>query len=92
MPYLYILYSQKTDKYYVGSTDDLTRRFSEHNRGQTQSTRAGVPWMMKFCMETNNAGSFERKLKRQKSRVLLERIIMEQRLQGGSFYENLKNI
>ena len=80
MSYLYILYSQKTDRYYIGSTDSLLRRFSEHNRGQTISTRSGVPWVMKFSCDTVQAKFFERKLKQQKSRVFLERIIVEQQL------------
>ena len=33
MFYAYILRSKKNDRLYVGSTDDLKRRFSEHNKG-----------------------------------------------------------
>ena len=44
---LYILYSSKFDKTYVGYTNDLTRRLHEHNflaiRGYTIRFR---PWMI----------------------------------------------
>jgi len=31
MFYIYILYSQNSDLYYVGYTDDVNRRLLEHN-------------------------------------------------------------
>jgi putative endonuclease len=39
MYYIYILFSLKTNKYYVGSTDDLQRRLKHHNGGSTPSTK-----------------------------------------------------
>ncbi|MBP6687235.1 MAG: GIY-YIG nuclease family protein [Lacibacter sp.] len=36
--YCYILYSDKLNKYYVGSTSDLERRFNDHNRGKEKSS------------------------------------------------------
>jgi putative endonuclease len=44
--YLYILQSQTSGKFYVGSTDDLDRRLSEHERGHTPSTRRRGPWKL----------------------------------------------
>ena len=29
---VYILYSSRLDKYYIGRTNDIVRRLSEHNR------------------------------------------------------------
>lgn len=46
MFYTYILQSIKTRKLYVGSTEDLRRRFKEHNNGKTISTKAFVPWRL----------------------------------------------
>jgi putative endonuclease len=46
MYYLYLLYSEKTKKYYVGSTPDLEKRFYFHNNGKVKSTKAGVPWKL----------------------------------------------
>ncbi|TAH01253.1 MAG: hypothetical protein EAZ16_12140 [Sphingobacteriales bacterium] len=35
MPHLYILYSDKIDKYYVGACTNLERRLYEHNIGHS---------------------------------------------------------
>jgi putative endonuclease len=40
----YILRSKSSERYYVGSTEDLINRLREHNAGEGKSTRAGVPW------------------------------------------------
>ena len=45
---LYILQSESSGKFYVGSTDDLDRRLSEHQRGQTPSTRGRGPWRLVY--------------------------------------------
>ncbi|MBI3167188.1 MAG: GIY-YIG nuclease family protein [Chloroflexi bacterium] len=44
MFYIYILYSQSLRRYYVGSTENVTRRLQEHNAGKSKSTRAGASW------------------------------------------------
>ncbi|MBI3165307.1 MAG: GIY-YIG nuclease family protein [Anaerolineales bacterium] len=46
MFYIYILHSQDLQRYYVGSTADVTRRLEEHNAGKSKSTRAGAPWKL----------------------------------------------
>ena len=43
MFYIYILFSDKTNRYYIGSTDDLDRRLKHHNAGSTPSTKSGAP-------------------------------------------------
>ncbi len=44
MPYCYILFSAKLNKYYVGACIDMERRFYEHNIGHSKFTSLGVPW------------------------------------------------
>jgi len=44
MFFVYMLKSQKDDSLYIGYTNDLKRRFSEHNNGQNLSTRHKVPF------------------------------------------------
>ena len=39
MPIVYILKNSNTGKYYIGSTNDIVRRLSEHNRRRTKSIR-----------------------------------------------------
>jgi putative endonuclease len=42
--YLYILYSSKIDKFYIGHTSDLSLRLSRHNAGWGKYTKRGIPW------------------------------------------------
>lgn len=44
MHYVYILYSEKSNKLYKGSTSDLKNRLAEHNRRKVKSTVSGIPW------------------------------------------------
>ncbi|WP_231367659.1 GIY-YIG nuclease family protein [Gillisia sp. JM1] len=41
---VYIIYSSKFDRYYVGMTENVNRRLLEHNSGKNISTKAFVPW------------------------------------------------
>ncbi|MBI2438241.1 MAG: GIY-YIG nuclease family protein [Lentisphaerae bacterium] len=68
--YVYILNSQKTGRYYVGSTQNIEKRVQEHNEGKTPSTRSGVPW------ELVRVGRFESRSEaiRQERRIKLRRI------------------
>lgn len=47
MPYTYILFSSKLNKYYIGACSDLERRLYEHNIGHSKFTSTGVPWILK---------------------------------------------
>src|SRR5664280_1529752 len=44
--YVYILYSPKSDRYYVGHTNDIDRRLEEHNhpREAFKYTSKHLPW------------------------------------------------
>jgi putative endonuclease len=44
MYFTYIIRSQKTGRYYVGSTKDVSERLARHNGGKNKSTKPGVPW------------------------------------------------
>jgi putative endonuclease len=46
MAFVYFLQSQSTGRYYVGSTNDLARRLSDHHRDHTPSTHARGPWTL----------------------------------------------
>ncbi|HEY0740134.1 MAG TPA: GIY-YIG nuclease family protein [Chryseosolibacter sp.] len=46
MFFVYIIYSEKLKKYYVGSTNDLDDRIHRHNSGGSTFTRTGSPWML----------------------------------------------
>jgi putative endonuclease len=47
--YVYILRSLKTDRFYIGHTDDLARRMEEHNTGRGgRYTRQNGPWTLLY--------------------------------------------
>ena len=84
--YTYILQSEKTGRYYIGSTNDLNRRLTEHNSGHTRSLLNQRPLKVVFYKEYANmieARSMERKLKKLKSRDIIERIVRDQHLKLG---------
>ncbi|MBK9320529.1 MAG: GIY-YIG nuclease family protein [Bacteroidetes bacterium] len=45
---VYILYSVKLDRFYIGTTDNIEKRIIEHNSGKYDDsyTLRGVPWEM----------------------------------------------
>jgi len=81
--FVYIIYSEKNDKYYVGSTINIDNRLNEHNSGRNKSTRSGIPWEIKFyfrCGAVRTARQIEHKIKKKKSRKILEQIIKDQEI------------
>ncbi len=77
---VYILFSEKLDRYYVGSTNDIERRLYEHNIGHGKFTRRGLPWRLKYCKgfdTKQEAEEEERRIKRRKSRRYIEKLISE---------------
>ena len=81
--YIYILYSSKSDKYYVGYTSDVQRRLKEHNDLSriNKYTKKHIPWAIRVFFEiSENRGdalAVERFIKKQKSRIFLEKLISE---------------
>jgi putative endonuclease len=76
--FVYILYSQKLNKYYIGSTTDIERRVEEHNRGKEKFTSTGLPWKLVYNEEYDNltlARQRERFIKKMKSRIFIENMI-----------------
>ena len=51
MFFVYILHSNKFDKFYVGMTSNLELRLNYHNSGKVKSTRAFLPW--EFVLKEN---------------------------------------
>lgn len=86
MGYLYILQSQKNQRYYIGSIGDLARRLAEHNSGKTKSLINLLPVQLVFTKRYENLGearAMENKLKKMKSRAILERIIRDNEIKMG---------
>ncbi|MFH1098694.1 MAG: GIY-YIG nuclease family protein [Candidatus Uhrbacteria bacterium] len=75
---VYILYSASRDRYYVGVTDDVTRRLREHNHGLSSYTKGGAPWYIvhvEECESISSAYRRERFIKAKRSRKILECIV-----------------
>ena len=85
MYYLYILYSQSIDKFYIGYSSDPARRLKEHNHLEnTIWTKRGQPWELKTSIpyeDMRQAIKAERKLKKLKSRRVINQVIA-----SGRFY------
>ena len=78
MPYTYVLYSGKLNKYYVGSCINQNRRLHQHNIGQSKFTSLGSPWIVAYVEEyemLQEARQRELQLKQMKSRKYIERLI-----------------
>jgi putative endonuclease len=78
MYYVYILYSEKCDRYYVGYSADIQSRLERHNAGQVTATRNCKSY--KLCSSKSfstevEAIREERKIKKQKSRKYIEWLI-----------------
>ncbi|MBL7876989.1 MAG: GIY-YIG nuclease family protein [Cyclobacteriaceae bacterium] len=64
--YVYILQSCSNGSFYKGSTNDLVRRFEEHNLGKNKSTLRYLPWNLVWYTEKPSKAEavlLERKLK-----------------------------
>ena len=78
MAFLYILQSQSTQRFYIGSTNDLARRLSEHERGHSLATRGRGPWKLVYQEEfpqLQYARRRELEIKRWKSSKLVRALI-----------------
>jgi len=48
MFYVYVLKSRVDESLYMGETEDLRRRFKEHNTGQSKYTKSKIPWILVY--------------------------------------------
>ena len=81
MCFIYIIYSKKLDRYYVGTTDDVLKRMGENNSGfySEAYTVKRVPWVLSLsfeCESSETAYGIEKFLKRMKSRIFLKKVIV----------------
>jgi putative endonuclease len=72
---VYILYSQKSSKYYTGQTDNIIKRLGQHNSGLVKSTKYGLPWDLVFTkteISRSEALLLEKKIKKRGAKRFLE--------------------
>ena len=76
MYFVYILRSLKNNDIYVGSTENITKRFILHNKGKVKSTKTYRPWQLLEKKEFNSrsdAVKCERFLKTGQQKEILKR-------------------
>jgi putative endonuclease len=66
MMYTYILQSKKDQRFYTGCTEDLRKRFNEHNNNKVVSSKGRGPFELIYyesCVNRRDAWDRERYLK-----------------------------
>ena len=80
MPYCYIIFSGRLNKFYIGACIDIARRLYEHNIGHSKFTSTGIPWKLMYTKEfisLPEAKKYEHQIKKMKSRKFIEKLISE---------------
>ncbi len=80
MYFVYILLSEKDNKFYTGITNNIDRRLREHNRGtkSTRSTLGRGPFKLIFaqeCKSRENARELEKYFKSGSGREVREELV-----------------
>ncbi|KKS44554.1 MAG: Excinuclease ABC subunit C [Parcubacteria group bacterium GW2011_GWA2_42_18] len=81
MWYVYILKSSRKRWYYVGSTNRLLKRITEHNKGLVFSTRRFVPLYLVFSKEFDS----------EKEARMCEKRIKSKRIEKELIIRNIEN-
>jgi predicted GIY-YIG superfamily endonuclease len=79
MGYIYILKSQKDNNLYIGSTNDLRRRLSQHNSAEVDSTKGRIPFTLEAYVAVKNkakAIELEQHFKTGSGKVILQKRIL----------------
>ncbi len=77
---VYVIYSVKLNRNYIGSTDDFEERFYKHNAGLYDAAFSvkGIPWEEKLVISgltSPQAYAMERRFKKMKSRKYIENLL-----------------
>ncbi|MFH0890593.1 MAG: GIY-YIG nuclease family protein [Candidatus Liptonbacteria bacterium] len=77
---VYILKSQSTGRYYVGSCSNLETRMKQHNSELVKSTKGFIPWQLVHVENYDNlkaARLRELQIKSWKKRSSIERLLSQ---------------
>jgi len=72
---VYILFSEKLNRYYAGHTNNIIKRLRTHNTGGKKYTTKGIPWVLieKYsCVSRSEAMQLEKKIKKRGIKRYLE--------------------
>ena len=77
---VYIIYSGKIDKYYIGFSADITERLLKHNRSTRGFSSTGKPWSLVYTEHfkvKKDALEREKQLKNWKNRDRLIALVQK---------------
>jgi len=75
--YVYILFSEVLNKYYIGSTQDTDIRLEKHLQSNKGFTSKAKDWVLVYSEEfktRTEAIRRERQIKKWKSRIMIEKL------------------
>ena len=80
MHFIYILHSQKLDKFYIGETHDVDTRLQRHNSDYYESkwSKKGQPWTLFTyypCKNRSLAIKIEQHINRMKSKQYIKNLV-----------------
>lgn len=76
----YILQSEKDSRYYIGSTDNISKRVVKHNKGHSRYTKGKGPFKLVYQEDYSTRSEAKKReyyLKSLKNRKAIEKIIKE---------------
>ena len=76
--YVYVIKSEKDNRFYKGLTQDLEKRINQHNMGVNKSTKGFRPWVLlysKVFTSRIEATDYEKYLKSEIGKEFLKTII-----------------
>jgi len=76
---VYVLFSKKHDRIYIGMTNNMDRRIKEHNTGRNRSTKAYIPWIIVHSENYDNrvdARKREKYLKSYRGRLYIRETLI----------------
>jgi len=80
MYFVYVLFSLKDKKFYIGFTNDLERRLREHNSGKNISTKSRLPLKLLYYeahLSKGDSSRRERYFKTTKGKSSLKQMLRE---------------
>lgn len=78
MYFVYIIKSEKLNRYYIGFTEDIVDRLRHHNSGATKSTKPGTPWKVVYqeeAIDKKSAWLRERQIKSYKGGEAFQKLV-----------------
>ena len=78
--FVYILYSKKLNRYYIGQTVDIETRLTQHNTGfyENSSTKISDDWQLFWMLKCNSkkqAIQIESHIKRMRNQVYYHNLV-----------------